>query len=328
MALGKVRLSDLAETAGVSTATVSRVLNGKPGVSAQTRQSVQSAMSELGYLPERGKSSGTIAIIVPELSNPSFPTFMEALDAILHAADYPKIVCPAWTAGTSETDYLEMLEGMEIAGIISVSGTPADSQGSDEPYRRLIDLGVPVVFINGYSPDLPAAFFSCSDAAAVAASEAHLKSLGHTRIGLALGSSRYLPSQRKHEAFKQLGYSEDSVAHTVYSAEGGQLAAARLLASGHTAIICGSDLMALGVIREARSQGLRVPEDLSVVGYDDSPLMAFTEPALTTIRQPVRPICKAAVTTLLNAFDGTPMDHTEMLFHPDLVIRQTTGPLK
>lgn len=110
------------------------------------------------------------------------------------------------------------------------------------------------------------------------------------------------------------------------NAEGGQVAAGRLIESDHTAIICGSDLMALGAIREARSRGLEVPRDLSVVGFDDSPLMAFTDPALTTVRQPVRAMCEAAVSALLRALDGTPLDRTEVLFHPDLIIRRSTAP--
>ncbi len=124
-----------------------------------------------------------------------------------------------------------------------------------------------------------------------------------------------------------MGFGPESIERTTYTAEGGQVAAGRLIESGHTAIVCGSDLMALGVIREARVRGMRVPEDLSVVGFDDSPLMAFTDPSLTTVRQPVRPIAEAAVSALLRAMgDGSELDPTEVLFHPDLIIRRSTGP--
>ena len=124
-----------------------------------------------------------------------------------------------------------------------------------------------------------------------------------------------------------MGFGPESSERTTYTAEGGQVAAGRLIESGHTAIVCGSDLMALGVIREARVRGMRVPEDLSVVGFDDSPLMAFTDPSLTTVRQPVRPIAEAAVSALLRAMgDGSELDPTEVLFHPDLIIRRSTGP--
>ncbi|WP_331715495.1 substrate-binding domain-containing protein [Tessaracoccus coleopterorum] len=187
---------------------------------------------------------------------------------------------------------------------------------------------MPAVFINSHDHRVDAAFFSCSDAEAIASSVAHLRSLGHTRIGLAVGQQRYQPTRRKIEAFLDQGLPRESIVSTIFSVEGGQAAGGRLLDAGHTAIICGSDVMALGVIREARSRGLSVPQDLSVVGYDDSPLMAFTDPALTTVRQPVRAMCKAAVDTLLASIGGTRTDNTEILFHPDLIIRQSTGPLR
>ena len=324
----RTRMADVAHLAGVSTATVSRVLSGKPGVKEDTRVAVLSAMEEAGYIREKAPSrrSGVVAIVVPELSNPAFPAFVEELDILLFAAGQPVVVCPAGSSGTSEMHHLETLQDMNISGVISVSGTPADSQGSNEHYQRLIDSGVPTVFVNGYSAALKGAFFSCSDAEAVTASVAHLRSLGHQRIGLAIGPERYLPTRRKIEAFTALGFKRDSIAATIFTAEGGQLAAARLIDSGHTAIVCGSDLMALGAIREARRRGMSVPGDLSVVGYDDSPLMAFTDPALTTVRQPVRAMCEAAVTALLEALEGAALDRSEMLFHPDLIIRHSTGP--
>lgn len=114
---------------------------------------------------------------------------------------------------------------------------------------------------------------------------------------------------------------------TTFTPAGGQVAAGRLIESGHTAIICGSDVMALGAVRGARVRGLSVPADVSIIGYDDSHLMAFTDPPLTTIRQPVRLMCEAAVSALLRAMQGTPLDTTEVLFHPDLVIRGSTAPV-
>ncbi|MDO5735460.1 MAG: LacI family DNA-binding transcriptional regulator [Propionibacteriaceae bacterium] len=329
MATTPMKMSDLALHAGVSTATVSRVLSGKAGVRQTTRDTVLTAMEELGYSRDKQVTTKTeiVAILVPELSNPSFPAFAEELDTLLFSAGHANIVCAAGSAGTSEVQHLETLQDLNIAGLISVSGTPADTLASNEPYRRLISAGVPSVFINGYDSELDGAFFSCSDHEAVAASVLHLQSLGHTRIGLAVGPERYLPTQRKIAAFLSLGFSREDIASTIYTPEGGQLAAARLVDSGHTAIVCGSDIMALGAIREIRSLGLDVPDDISIVGFDDSPLMAFTDPALTTVRQPVRAMCEAAVTALLAALKGAELDRTELLFHPDLIIRNSTGPV-
>jgi len=325
----RAKLADLAVAAGVSTATVSRVLNGKPGVADATRTSVLATLERLGFAakPDQPSGEGLIAVMVPELANPSFALFANELALVLTAAGRHMIICTAGPGGTSEEQYLDALLGVEIAGIISVSGTPADTEASPEHYQRLIDAGVPAVFINGYTPGMEGAFFSCSDAEAISISVAHLRSFGHTRIGLAVGQQRYLPSQRKQAAFLALGLPRGSMVSTIFSVEGGQAAAARLFDAGHTAIVCGSDVMALGAVREARSRGMDVPRDVSVVGFDDSPLMAFTSPALTTVRQPVAAMTQAAVSSLLTAIRGLPTDPTEMLFHPDLIIRQSTGPL-
>lgn len=320
-------MADLAAHAGVSTATVSRVLAGKPGVSASTRQAVLDSMEALGYERDRvGPSNNIVAIMVPELSNPAFSAFAEQLDTHLFAASHSSMLFAAGSSGSSEQQHLNTIAALSVAGVISVSGTPADTLSSNEPYEHLAKAGVPTVFINGYAPEVPGAFFSTNDSEAVSMSVAHLRLLGHEKIGLALGQSRYIPSVRKSEAFRDLGFGPGSIVSTIFTVEGGQLAAARLLDAGHTALVCGSDIMALGAIREIRSRGLRCPEDVSVIGYDDTPLMAFTDPALTTVRQPVRTLSKAAVAALMGALEGVPLEPTEMLFHPDLIIRNSTGP--
>jgi alanine racemase len=118
---------------------------------------------------------------------------------------------------------------------------------------------------------------------------------------------------------------DDLVSLSLFGVEGGAAAAGRLLDRGVTGIVCGSDMMALGAIREARSRGLSVPGDVSVVGYDDSPLMAFTDPPLTTIRQPVPAMAIAAVRALVDEIDGHPAPHSEYVFRPELVVRGSTA---
>lgn len=320
------RMSDLAASAGVSVSTVSRVLNGKPGIRENTRQAVLQAMADLGYDREKFQQrTGVVGVIVPELSNPSFPALAERLDALLQPVHRTAIVA-AGPLGADEPSCIATLLDLGVDGVVSISGAAADTEADLTPYLRLAEAGIPTIFINGHTTKLASAFVNCSDAEAVAASVAHLRSLGHERIGLAVGPARFLPTQRKSSAFLKLGFGKDSIERTIFTPEGGQVAAARLLATGHTAIICGSDLMALGVIREAHSRGLRVPEDLSVIGFDDSPLMAFTNPALTTVRQPVQAMCEAAVSGLVRAMDGNTPDGTELVFRPDLIIRQSTGP--
>ena len=320
------RMSDLAESAGVSISTVSRVLNGKPGIREDTRQAVLQAMTDLGYSREKlQQRSGVIGLVVPELSNPSFPAFAERLDAIFQTG-HRTVSTAAGPSGTNEATCIITLLDLGVDGVISISGAAADTEADLAPYLRLAEAGVPTVFINGHTTQLDSVFVNCSDAEAVTASVTHLRSLGHERIGLAVGPARFLPTQRKSSAFLGLGFSQDSIERTIFTAEGGRVAAGKLLDAGHTAIICGSDLMALGVIREAHSRGMRVPGDLSVIGFDDSPLMAFTDPPLTTVRQPVQAMCEAAVSGLVRAMDGNTPDGTELVFRPDLIIRQSTGP--
>jgi DNA-binding LacI/PurR family transcriptional regulator len=118
---------------------------------------------------------------------------------------------------------------------------------------------------------------------------------------------------------------EELIERTLFSVEGGDTAGARLIERGCTAVVCGSDLMALGAIRAVRRSGRQVPEDVSVVGYDDSPLIAFTDPPLTTVRQSVQAMAEAAVQTLLDEIDGQEVARGEYVFRPELVVRGSTA---
>ncbi|KQT97872.1 MULTISPECIES: LacI family DNA-binding transcriptional regulator [Sanguibacter] len=332
---GKTRLTDLAQQAGVSTATVSRVLNGKVGVASETRQAVLAALDVLGYeRPEklRNRSAGLVGLIVPELTNPVFPAFAQTIESMLSQRGYTPLLCTQSPGGTTEDEYIEMLLDHSIDGIIFVSGLHADTQASRERYDRLLARGIPLVFINGFASDIEAPFVSADDTAAMELSVRHLVSLGHQKIGLATGPDRFITARRKLEGFqdavqRHLGIEDASphVATSLFTVEGGQAAGGDLIDSGHTAIVCGSDLMALGVVRAAHQRRLTVPHDLSVVGYDDSPLIAFTDPPLTTVRQPVSAMCHAAISALVALLNGGSAPRSELLFHPELIVRNSTG---
>jgi LacI family transcriptional regulator, repressor for deo operon, udp, cdd, tsx, nupC, and nupG len=331
----RTRLTDLAEQAGVSTATVSRVLNGKHGVSAQARQAVLAALDVLGYeRPEklRTRSAGLVGLVVPELSNPVFPAFAQVIESMLTERGYTPLLCTQSPGGTTEDQYVDMLLEHGVAGIVFVSGLHADSSASKERYHRLRSSGMPIVFINGFAEGVDAPTVSTDDVAALDLAFRHLVSLGHRSIGLAIGPDRFVPAARKRAEFavnleRHLGIGDPTghIVSALFTVEGGQAAALELIESGHTAIICGSDMMALGAIRAARSRGLSVPEDLSVVGFDDSPLIAFTDPPLTTVRQPVAAMGHAAVSALVSEIVGTPASRIELKFHPELIVRASTG---
>ncbi len=335
VAMHNTRLADIAAQAGVSEATVSRVLNGKAGVAPATRQAVLTALDLMGYeRPQRlrQRSNGLVGLVIPELGNPIFPAFAQAMEKSLIQHGYTPILCTQEPGGAPEDEFTEMLLDRGVSGIVFVSGLHADTTARMDRYTRLTDRGLPIVLVDGYSDAIPAPFISPDDRLAVQ----HLVDLGHERIGLALGQRRFVPVIRKIEGFRQamaqlLGLTdvENLVQHSLFSVEGGQAAAGALIERGCTGIFCASDLMALGAIRAARERGLSVPGDVSVVGFDDSPLMAFTDPPLTTVRKPIGAMAAAAVQTLLEEIGGTPAKHVELVYQPELVVRGSTssGPL-
>ena len=334
----RARLRDIAEQAGVSEATVSRVLNGKPGVAETTKQAVLTALDVLGYdRPSRlrRKSAGLVGLIVPELTNPIFPAFAQTIENALAQNGYTPVLCTQVAGGVHEDDYVQMLLDRGVAGIIFISGLHADTRTDPQRYAALRDRGLPLVLVNGYIEGVDAPFISNDDVASMGLALEHLVSLGHREIGLAVGPDRFVPVIRKVTGFRHsmqtlLGRTDVDhlIERTLFSVEGGASAAGRLLDKGVTAVVCGSDMMALGAIREARKRGLDVPRDLSVVGYDDSPLIAFTDPPLTTVRQSVDAMSEAAVRALLDEIAGQPSPRAEYIFRPELVVRSSTGAVR
>ncbi|MFF1796921.1 substrate-binding domain-containing protein, partial [Kitasatospora sp. NPDC058263] len=188
------------------------------------------------------------------------------------------------------------------------------------------------VLLNAAIEGLDFARVSCDDAVAVEQSVGHLRQLGHRRIGLVLGPADHVPSRRKLAAARAaaakagLDLPESRVERALFTLEGGQAATTRLLREGVTGIICASDPLALGAIRAARRAGLSVPDDVSVIGYDDSSFMTCTDPPLTTVRQPIEAMGRAAVDLLVGEIGGARITHDELLFEPELVVRGSTAP--
>lgn len=328
------RLADIATQAGVSEATVSRVLNERPGVADSTRQAVLTAVDVLGYdRPTRLRTTAVslVGLVIPELINPIFPAFAQEIEVSLAHRGFTPVLCTQSEGGIHEDEYVEMLLDRGVAGIIYVSGQHADASTSPDRYNRLRERGLPLVLVNGFMEGVDAPFVSDDDVAAMDLAVNHLAQLGHERIGLALGQERFVPARRKVAGFRQtmdrlgLAVPDDHVVHTFFSVEGGAVAASELIDRGVTAIVCGSDLMALGAIRQARTLGLAVPDDVSVVGYDDSPLVGFTDPPLTTIRQSVQAMCQAAARALTDEIAGEAAARGEFVFRPELVVRGSTG---
>jgi DNA-binding LacI/PurR family transcriptional regulator len=322
------RLAEVARKVGVSEATVSRVLNGKPGVSDSTRQAVLTALDVLGYERPtmlRAVRARLVGLVLPELSNPIFPALAEAVGGALVQLGFTPVLCTRTAGGLTEAEYVTMLLDQQVSGVVFCGGLSVDE------HEQLLGLGVPVVMLNAAVdyPGFPKV--STDDAVAVEQAYRHLTSLGHQRIGLVVGPTGHVPSQRKIDAFTALtessgGDPADLIAHALFSFAGGQASAGDLLDAKVTALICGSDVLALGAVRAVRKVGLSVPEDVSVVGFDDSAFMNYADPPLTTLRQPIESMARAAVTLLVNQIDGTSETSREFLHEPELVVRDSTGP--
>ncbi|GIF70527.1 LacI family DNA-binding transcriptional regulator [Asanoa siamensis] len=333
----RARLSDIALRAGVSEATVSRVLNDRPGVSPDTREAVLAALDALGLERPgrlRRRSAGLVGLVVPELGNPIFPEFAQTIESALAQRGYTPVLCTQTPGGVTEDEYVEILLDRQVSGIVFVSGLHADATGDHERYRRLVARELPIVLVNGYVEGLPAPFVSPDEQAAAELAVSYLTTLGHRRIGLINGPDRFLPVRRKIAGYRaamrtvlgvDAGELDGLISLSLFGVEGGEAATHRLLDAGVTGIVCGSDMMALGAIRSVRRRGLRVPADVSVVGYDGSPLMAFTDPPLTTLRQPVEAMAVAAVRALVDEIEGHAAPHSEYLFRPELVVRSSTA---
>jgi len=344
------RLADVARKVGVSEATVSRVLNGKTGVSDSTREAVLTALDVLGYerpTQLRGERARLIGLVLPELQNPIFPALAEVIGGALAQRGFTPVLCTRTAGGLSEADYVDLLLDQHVSGVVFAGGHCGEANAPHEHYRLLRNRGIPAVLLHAAVDDLAFPVVSTDDVTATGQAYDHLTSLGHRRIGLVVGPEDHVPSRRKLAGFIERAARDEPpaagnpavsgnggasgnaapppVEHALFSLEGGQAATTRLLRHGVTGVICGSDVLALGAIRAVRRAGLTVPGDVSVVGYDDSAFMNCTDPPLTTVRQPIEAMGKAAVALLVSQIENAAAYPEELLFEPELVVRGSTG---
>jgi DNA-binding LacI/PurR family transcriptional regulator len=330
------RLAEVAQKVGVSEATVSRVLNERPGVSESTRQAVLTALDVLGYerpTKLRGERARLVGLVLPELQNPIFPAFAEVVSGALAQQGFTPVLCTQTAGGVTEADYIELLLSHQVSGVVFAGGLYAQADAPHDHYRLLADRRLPTVLVNASIDGMPFPTVSCDDTVAAEQAVSHLRSLGHTRIGLLMGPADHVPSQRKIAAARAIAAESGSpidpgdIVHSLYSLEAAQAATVRLLARGITGIICASDPMALGAIRAVRRAGQSVPRDVSVVGFDDSALMNCTDPPLTTVRQPIEPMGRMVIELLVGQIAGGAASHEEYFFEPELVVRGSSGPV-
>jgi DNA-binding LacI/PurR family transcriptional regulator len=326
----KIGLTEVAARAQVSEATVSRVVNRRPGVAGRTRDAVEQAIAELGYEPSnRGQ---LVAMITPWISNPFFADVAELVESALAPHGLKGVICPSLPGGIQEREFVTALADHGIAAAIFLSASNTLENADTETYRVLAARRIPFVGVNGGFDGHDAPVFSSDDLLAAEIAVDHLYGLGHRRIGMAAGPRGNRPADRRVRGFlaalerRGCGDPATRVVRQVYTVEGGQSAAATLIENGATAIVAASDYMALGVIRGARRAGLTVPGDVSVVGYDGSMITEFVDPPLTTVRQPIDRLGKEVAHAVVALASHREVPTGELLFSPELVVRSSTAP--
>jgi len=324
---GNVSLAAVASLAGVSEATVSRVLNRKYGVSAATRVAVEVALRKIGY--ERPVRGELVVLLVPNLLDAIFATMCESIENEITPYGLRTIVCPGVA---QEREYIESLLDAGVAAVVFLSSSNTTRHSDLVARQLLISRGIPFIGVNGGFPDMPTAVFSTDDWRAAEIAVGHLYDLGHRRIGMCAGPVGNTPADRRVEGFVQamdrrgLPNSEDFVVRQYFGIEGGRHAADELLALGVSAIVASSDDMALGAMRAIQRNGLKVPGDISVIGYNDSYMLDFTDPPLTTVRQPVERIAENTTRAILALISNRELPLTEVLIEPEIRLRTSTGP--
>ena len=330
----RATIADVANRSGVSTATVSRVLSGAVPARAATRERVLTAARELDYRPSgiaralKRSETRTIGLLVTDIGNPFFPQIVRAVEDEAHLRGYGVVLCNAGDDPDRELAYLDVLLERRVDGLI-VASARATRRHAD----RLASVPMPVVLVNSDAPAGRLSGITVAHRLGARLAADHLLALGHRRLAhIAAPSAHAAAARLRHagvtDALRGAGIDPSAllVAEGDEHVDGGSRAAELLLAEGPgpTGIVCYNDLTAVGALRAIRAAGLRVPDDVSVVGFDDIELAAWTDPPLTTIRQPTDALGLWAVEHLI--VHGSAAKVERVVLEPELVVRSSTGP--
>ncbi len=301
-------MRDVAERAGLSVSTVSHVINNTRAVSDESRQRVMSAMEELDYKPNalarslRRRKTNTLGMIVPDSANPFFAEVARAIEDTSFAQNYSIILCNSEGDLEKQQAYTNVLIENRVAGILFVAAGISTELVNDLEQRR-----VPLVVVDREVPGVEVDTVMTNHAQGGYLATQHLIELGHRRIACIAGNSEVSPSAERLTGYRRalednnLAYDERLVVKGDFQYESGYEATKHLLALEvpPSAFFACNDLMAVGCISAARELGLRVPQDISVVGFDNVRLASFTNPPLTTVAQPIFEIGALATKMLL-----------------------------
>lgn len=320
---------DIAELAGVNPSTVSRALS-KPGrVSAKTQQKILDAAEELNYqvnifaraLPT-GKTQ-TVGLIVSDITNPAFFDIIRGAETAASARDYTLMLAESAESAEHELTAARRMLATVDALIL------ASPRLADEEIQQLA-LQKPVVVTNRRVAGVGSVVADTE--AGVAEAVRHLADMGHTSIAYVAGPERSWMSKRRWETIKERcdwhGIAASTVASGAPTVDGGRHAAAVVRGGSATAVFCYNDLMAIGLMRELQAAGMTVPDQLSILGFDNIFGSDFTTPPLSTIKSPLRELGVAALTMVLEATDGGGAGTTDSTLTTELVLRGSTGRVK
>jgi DNA-binding LacI/PurR family transcriptional regulator len=325
-----VTISSIAESAGVSIPTVSKVINGRSGVAADTRARVEAIITQYGYRkPTPVNRSRVMEVVFDELEDMWGVQVIRGVERVARAHRVGVVLTEFGPQGNRIRYWIDDTIARRPACIVTVA------QLSDEQRNQLRARGIPFVVFDP-TVELPddTPFVGATNWAGGRSATRHLIELGHRRIAmiggpiLALCCQARLDGYRSAMAAAGLPVDTGLVVHTDFTREGGHAAALDLLGRPEraTAIFAANDLLALGVYQAARAVGLRIPGDVSVVGFDDLPVAALVDPALTTVRQPLAEMAAAATELALTLGRGVAPPQTGLELATTLTVRESTAP--
>ncbi len=333
-------IKDVALKAEVSVTTVSHVVNDTRHVSPKVHERVTLAIRELGYVPNamarslKSNTTSTLGMLIPNSSNPYFAEIVRIVEDRCFAAGYTLVLCNTDDEPHRQSVYLQVLAERRIDGLIVVSTGAGDDHSLAEQLHR---LRVPTVLVDREIADPSCDLVETAHMQGGLLAVRHLLSLGHKRIACIGGPVGVMPSEQRIEGWRmalaETGTTPDIAnADTLlwrggFTSQGGYEAMHAILRTEKkpSAVFVCNDLMAIGALRAAHESGVHVPDELSIVGFDDIELSAYTSPPLTTVAQPKERIGALAVDMLLERVSGKRRDARKVVLQPELRVRASTA---
>jgi DNA-binding LacI/PurR family transcriptional regulator len=331
-----MRIKDVAREAGVSTATVSHVINNTRFVSPEVRARVQEAIERCDYYPNaqaRSLASGrshTLGIVISDIVNPFFPELVKSIEMAAFERGYDVVLANTNYEAERTSNYVRRIIERKVAGVALMT-SELDMTLIDELARR----DVCVVFLDIGSAGAHMSNLVVNYGLGIKEAIQHLVSLGHEQIAYISGPVRLRSAAKRREAFrecvaKQLPGARPAIYEGDFKIEGGRRTAHEILERGRlpTAVVVANDLMALGAMQEFRAAGLRIPQDISIVGFDDIAFASLTDPPLTTICLPRMELGRRAVEALMTTIEHPDRQGVEIHIPTYLVMRGSTAPAR